>query len=80
MKAELKTELHKLIDEIEDEEALNILREDAAVYAGKKDILDDLTEEELRELDESIAEADRGEVVTYEEFQKHMEEWKRKLS
>jgi hypothetical protein len=80
MKAELKNELHKLIDEIEDEEALNTLREDAAIYAGKKDILDDLTEEELKELDESIAEADRGEIISYDEFLKHMDEWKRKLS
>jgi hypothetical protein len=36
--SDIKSELHKLIDEIEDQEALNLLREDAAAYAVKKKV------------------------------------------
>ncbi len=75
MKTDLKNDLHKLIDEIDDEQALNILKEEAAVYAGKKDILDDFSEDELKELDEAIAEADKGEAVSYEEYKKIVAGW-----
>lgn len=79
MNNELKAKIHKLIDKIEDEEALNSLIEDAAVYASKEETFDDLTEEQLMEIKEAIAEADRGETTSYEEFIKHTAEWIKKL-
>jgi predicted transcriptional regulator len=48
-------------------------------YMSKKDIESNLTEEQLNELDEAIAEADKGDTITYEEFRNNMEAWRTKL-
>jgi PHD/YefM family antitoxin component YafN of YafNO toxin-antitoxin module len=82
---ELKKKLHELIDSIEDEHTLSVLHEDIVPYVIENrtkeadDIEDDLTEEQLKDLDESIAEADRGETISFEEFKKNMEEWRTRL-
>ena len=80
MNEDLKRKLHRLIDEIEDEETLNMLMEEAVAYtAGKSaNIIDELTPPQLEELDEAIKEADRGEGVTLEEFRKEMKAWIKK--
>lgn len=79
-KQELKEELHKLIDSIEDEVLLqdltdNILPEIIA-YRQTDDGDEYLTEEQLKQLDEAIAEADRGETMSYEEFLESMSRWR----
>jgi PHD/YefM family antitoxin component YafN of YafNO toxin-antitoxin module len=82
---ELKKKLHELIDSIEDEHVLNVLNEEVLPYvienrtkeADEED--DELAEEQLKELDEAIAEVDRGETISFEsfdEFKKNMEEWR----
>jgi hypothetical protein len=82
---ELKKKLHELIDSIDDEHTLSILNEDIVPYVienrtkEKDEADDDLTEEQLKELDEAIAEANRGETISYEEFKKNMEEWRTRL-
>jgi len=80
-KDELKKKLHELIDSIEDEHVLSVLNEDVVPYiienrtkeADEAD--DDLTEEELKELDEAIKEADEGKTMSYEEFKRRMSQW-----
>lgn len=78
-KQELKQDLYKLIDSIEDEELLQELKEDVVPYmiASRNEPVedDDLTEEQEKELREAIAEADRGEIVSYDEFKKEMSRW-----
>jgi hypothetical protein len=84
-KEELKQKLYKLIDSIEDEHVLNVLNDDVVPYVIENrtkeldDEEEDLTEEQLKELDEAIEEADRGETISEEEFYKNMEEWIAKL-
>jgi hypothetical protein len=84
-KEELKQKLYKLIDSIDDEHVLNVLNEDIVPYvienrAKEPDKAEDaLTEEQLKELDEAIAEVDKGETITYEEFKKNMDEWRTRL-
>src|SRR5687768_8006394 len=84
-KEELKKKLHELIDSIDDEHTLNVLNEDVVPYVIENrtkeadEAEDDLTEEELKELDEAIEEVDRGETISFEsfdEFKKNMEEWR----
>lgn len=78
---ELKKKLHELIDSIDDEHTLSVLHEDVVPYvienrtkeADEED--DDLTEEELQQLDKAIKEADRGETISDEEFRKRMARW-----
>jgi PHD/YefM family antitoxin component YafN of YafNO toxin-antitoxin module len=84
-KEELKQKLYKLIDSIEDEHTLNVLHEDVVPYLIENktkeldDAEDDLTEDQLKELDEAIAEADRGDTISYEDFKKNMDEWRTRL-
>jgi predicted transcriptional regulator len=78
MKSKIKKEIHKMIDDLEDEEALMLVKEDIAVYAKKYEA--ELNEEQLNELNEALKEADQGETVSYEEYTKHIQEWKKKLS
>ena len=79
-KQEIKDELHKLIDSIEDEDTLNVLNDDVVPYlienrSKEEDAADDLTVAQEKELDESIREADAGEVVSWDEFLKETKRW-----
>ena len=82
---ELKKKLHELIDSIDDEHTLSVLHEDVVPYVIENrskeadEEEDDLTEDELKELDEAIEEVDRGETISFEEFKKNMEEWRARL-
>ncbi|HEY8894760.1 MAG TPA: hypothetical protein VIM79_08085 [Niastella sp.] len=82
---ELKKKLHDLIDSIEDEHTLSVLHEDIVPYVIENrtkeadEVEDDLTDEDLKELDEAIEEIDRGETISFEEFKKNMEEWRARL-
>jgi hypothetical protein len=79
-KEELKEELHKMIDSIEDESALNILKEDLVPYAisYKEDVIDDdLSPEENYQLKKAIEQADRGETITMEEFKEATKRWRK---
>lgn len=72
----IKKELHRLIDTIENEHVLNILKEDAVAYLSQRDIPGELSPEQLQELNEAIPEADRGEGITPETFRKEMYSWR----
>lgn len=82
---ELKKKLHELIDSIDDEHTLGVLNEDVVPYVIENrtkesdDIENDLTDEQLKDLDEAIAEANRGETISYEGFKTNMDEWLTKL-
>ena len=83
----LKEKIQELIKYTVEERNPNEHNEDSAEYAiqgrtgasEEEYFDDDLTEEQLRELDEAIKEIDRGETITYEEFKKNMDEWRTKL-
>lgn len=75
-KAEIKKQLHQLIDMIEDESQLQMLNDAAEVYATKQpDIIDLLTSEQLNRLQESIKEADEGKLTPHEEVKKISSQW-----
>ena len=82
-KENLKKELHKLIDDTEDEELLSIVKEDIVAYQTKaKEKFDDLsylTPEERAELEELATEDIDKDTITYEEFKQHLDEWQSKL-
>jgi phage terminase small subunit len=77
-KEELKEQLYKLIDSIDDEQVLLVLNEEVVPYVveGKGP---ELSGEQLHELDEAIKEADEGNTISYQEFKKNMDEWVTKL-
>ncbi len=80
---ELKKELHALIDTIEDEELLFSLKEDAVAYqkhTERFDDLSDLTKEERAELEALANEDPEKDMISYDEFKTHMQQWLTKLS
>ncbi len=67
-----------MLEEIEDETVLNQVMEDVAFYATKQDIVDKLTPAQLNELDKAIEEADSKETISWDDFKKEMNEWRKK--
>jgi hypothetical protein len=79
----LKKELHALIDNTEDEELLNMVKEDIVAYQteSKKefDDLSDLSPEDRKELEELATEDPEKDTISFEELKKEMNEWVSKL-
>ena len=83
-KEKLKKELHALIDNTEDEELLNMVKEDIIAYQTESkrefDDLSDLSPEDRQELEELATEDIDKDTITYEEFKQHLNEWQSRLS
>jgi hypothetical protein len=83
-KEEIKAELHKKIDSIDDEHTLQVLNEDIVPYAienrtkEKDEEEENLTPDEEKELDEAIRQADNGETISWEEFLNSTQQWRTK--
>ena len=77
-KEQLKKELHEYIDNINDEETLMMVHEDVTSYLKKKSEVeedDELTEEQEKQLEEAIRQADAGEFISEEEYLKATARW-----
>ena len=74
----VKTKIYQLLESIEDETVLNQVMEEVNFYATKKDIVDELTPDQLKELDKAIEEAGNKETISWDDFKKEMKEWKKK--
>jgi hypothetical protein len=78
MSKEVKSKIYKMIDSIDDEKTLQMVMEDVAYYASGKEMADELTNEQLKELDEAISEAENDETIDWTDFKKEMNEWKKR--
>lgn len=78
MSKDVKSKIYKMIDSIEDENTLQMVMEDVAFYASGKEVADELTKEQLKELDKAISEADNNETIEWNDFKKEMNEWKKR--
>ena len=76
----LKKELHTLIDNTDDEEILNILKEEYTFYttSKKKDITDELSSEQLKELEEQLNEDPLKDIISLDEFKEATSKWRTK--
>jgi uncharacterized protein YbaP (TraB family) len=76
----LKKELTKLIDETDDEDLLSLVKEDIAFYKTSKDVdvTDNLSAEQLKELEQLTAEPDEKDTMTLSEFNKATDKWRTK--
>lgn len=73
---DLKKQLHHYVDMIEDEMQLEMLNEAAEIYVTKQqDILEMISPEQLKRLEESIKQADEGKLTTHEEVMKLSKQW-----
>ena len=78
MSKEVKSKIYEIVDSIEDENILQMVMEDVAYYASNKEVAEDLTKEQSKELDEAISEADNNETMGWDDFKKEMNEWKKR--
>ncbi len=78
MSKKIKSKIYELLDSIEDKAILSQVMEDVAFYATKKDITDDLTPAQIKELDKAIYEADNQKTISWDDFKKEMNEWRKK--
>jgi len=73
---DLRTDLHNMIDKISDSNVLNAVK---TLLSGKAatqtDWWDTISDEEKAEIEQGLAEADRGEVIPHEEVMKKYEKW-----
>jgi uncharacterized protein YbaP (TraB family) len=76
----LKKELHDLIDNMQDEEVLSMLKEECTFYSTskQKDITDDLSPEQLKELEEQLKEDPLKDTVSLDEFKEATAKWRTK--
>lgn len=72
---------NKYDDIDQDETELNQVNEEASYYgdSSERDILDDLNPDQLRDLEESIEECERGETVPIEEIFEMIRGWQEDL-
>jgi gas vesicle protein len=78
MSKEVKSEIYQLIDSIKDENILQMVMEDVAYYASDKDVTEELSKDQLKELDEAISEANRNDTMDWSDLKKEMNEWKKR--
>lgn len=73
---ELRTDLHNMIDKITDSNILNAVK---TLLSGKTtkqtDWWDTISDEERAEIEQGLAEADRGETIPHEEVMKKYKKW-----
>ena len=74
----VKSKIYQLLEGIEDKTVLKQVMEEVAFYATKKDIVEELDAKQLKELDKAIAEVDNKETISWNDFKKEMNEWRKK--
>lgn len=73
---ELKSNLHHLIDKINDKSILNAVRTILSKQVEKSaDWWDTISNEERAEIEQGLAEADQGEVIPHEEIMAKYKKW-----
>ena len=78
MNNDLKSKIYQLVDSIEDENVLQMIMDEIAYYAGHHEILEELSADQRKELDDAISEADEDEILDWEDFNSQANESKRK--
>ncbi len=73
----LRAKLHSIVNKIEDETALNILMEDAAVYLTTKNTIanDALSADQWAAIEKAQQQIINGDYRTYNEVKQHFSQW-----
>ncbi len=74
----LKSKIYRMLQGIDDEVVLNQVMEDVTFYSSKKDIVENLTSEQIKELDKALEEADKKETISWDDFKTEMNELRKK--
>ncbi|MBP8115437.1 MAG: hypothetical protein KAY50_08775 [Chitinophagaceae bacterium] len=74
---DLKRKIYQQVEQIDNETTLHMLEEAVSAYSSisKSDIIDELTEDQKKRLDQSISQSDNGNTTDNEEVKKISREW-----
>ena len=74
---DLKRKIYQQVEQIDNETTLHMLEEAVSSYSSisKSDIIDELTEDQKKRLDQSISQSDNGNTTDNEEVKKISREW-----
>ena len=78
MAEDIKLKIIKILDGIDEENVLLQVMEDVAFYAAEKDIIDDLSASQLKDLDDAIDQANNKDVIHWDNFKNEINEWRHK--
>lgn len=79
MNDKIKEEIIELLQNVDDENYLQVLKEDLVEYkTNQKDVLDDLSPEDLADLKQIAEEDDFKDTITEEELFKSLARWNTK--
>ena len=73
----LKTTIYEKVETLNNESALQMVEEAVTAYSSpsQKDILDELTPEQLQRLQQSVIQSQNGETFSNEEVKQKAKEW-----
>ncbi|MEO6327751.1 MAG: hypothetical protein ABIO55_02410 [Ginsengibacter sp.] len=73
----LKAAIYQKVEHLNDESALQMVEEAVTVYSSSspKEILDELTPDQLQRLKQSIAQAKNGKTISNDEAKQKAKEW-----
>ena len=73
----LKTTIYEKVENLNNESALQMVEEAVTAYSSpsQKDILDELSPEQLQHLHQSITQSQNGETISNEEVKQKAKEW-----
>ncbi|NOT50838.1 MAG: hypothetical protein HOP10_06140 [Chitinophagaceae bacterium] len=76
-KNKLKNSIYKKVDQLDNEVFLQMVEEAVTAYSSpsQKDILDELTTEQIQRLQESVKQADEGKTIPDDEVRQKAKEW-----
>jgi hypothetical protein len=78
MTQDIKFKIIKILDGSDEESILIQVMEDVAIYAEEKDIIDDLSASQLKDLDYAINQENYKDVILWDDFKNEINEWQRK--
>jgi hypothetical protein len=77
MRQNVKEEIYQMLEKIEDEQTLLQVKDDVEFYTSTTQSLQ-LHSYQTQDLEKAIAEADKNEVITLQDFKNEIGEWKKK--
>ncbi len=74
-KKKIKEKIHKLIEEIEDEVALQMLYDNAVEYTTQEETDEELSEEQWASIQRGLKQIEDGETSSHEDVVQRISEW-----
>ncbi len=71
----IKEKIHKLIEDIEDEAALQMLYDDAVEYTTREETEEELSDEQWASIQRGLKQIEDGKVSSHEDVVQRISEW-----